>query len=135
MVNVREALLYFMVYVIFVLIDLVWIGGIMRNLYTYALGDKARMINGALAPHWPASLAVWALIVFGIFYFVLPLSRSVSSAALHGALYGLVLYGVYDLTNYATLSFWPTQLVVYDICWGIAINSFVSAFAYYLSNR
>ncbi|HEX2978198.1 MAG TPA: DUF2177 family protein [Candidatus Babeliales bacterium] len=135
MVTVREALLYGIVYVIFIVTDLIWIGGIMRNTYTEALGDKARMINGTLAPHWPSSLAVWALIVFGIFYFVLPLSRSVSSAALHGALYGLVLYGVYDLTNYATLSFWPAQLVFYDICWGITINGFVSAVAYYLINR
>ena len=35
-----------------------------------------------------------------------------------GALFGLVVYGVYDFTNYATLRHWPFALTLVDVAWG-----------------
>ena len=40
------------------------------------------------------------------------------SAAGFGALLGLVVYGVYDFTNYSTLRQWPFVLTLADTAWG-----------------
>ena len=39
-------------------------------------------------------------------------------AAAFGALFGLVVYGVYDFTNYSTLRQWPLVLALADTAWG-----------------
>jgi uncharacterized membrane protein len=33
-------------------------------------------------------------------------------------LFGLVVYGVYDFTNYSTLRQWPLMLTLADTAWG-----------------
>ena len=35
-----------------------------------------------------------------------------------GAVFGFVTYGVYDLTNHATLREWRTAATVVDMAWG-----------------
>jgi uncharacterized membrane protein len=46
-----------------------------------------------------------------------PRAESAAQAAGLGALFGLV-YGVYDLTNLATLRDWRVTLTLVDIAWG-----------------
>ena len=38
-----------------------------------------------------------------------------------GALFGLILYGVYDLTNLAILEKWTRSMTVADIAWGCVL--------------
>jgi len=60
------------------------------------------MTNGSMSPNIPSSLLVWMLIVLGLILFVLPKIPKTGSGfegVLWGALFGLVVYGVYDLTN------------------------------------
>ena len=38
---------------------------------------------------------------------------------------GLVAFGIYDLTNYATLSNYPLMMVIRDMLWGISSYSIV----------
>ena len=47
-----------------------------------------------------------------------------------GGLFGLVVYGVYDMTNMATLERWPVRMVWVDICWGCFLCGATTAFAY-----
>jgi uncharacterized membrane protein len=51
------------------------------------------------------------------------------SAFIWGALFGVTVYSVYDLTNRATLRRWPLKLVFIDILWGGVIcgNATVAA--------
>ncbi|MDE3157076.1 MAG: DUF2177 family protein [Acidobacteriota bacterium] len=39
------------------------------------------------------------------------------------ALLGLVVYGVYDFTNYSTLRDWPLTLAVVDTAWGTVASA------------
>ena len=59
-------------------------------------------------------------------------ARRGRTAAALGALLGLVAYGTYDLSNYATLQAWPAALTVIDMAWG-AVLSAMSATAGYLA--
>ena len=75
-------------------------------------------------------LYVAGLLVFAI----LPglRARRGRTAAALGALLGLLAYGTYDLSNYATLRDWPLGLTAIDMTWG-AVLSAVSATAGYLA--
>jgi len=85
-------------------------------LYRPAIGHLLR--DGfALAP----AAAFYALYIVGVVVFaVLPgqASGRATVAAARGALFGLVAYATYDLTNQATLRDWPWHLTLIDLCWG-----------------
>ncbi len=109
---------------IFLLIDLIWLGVIMKSFYAAELGDLARRQGAALAPRWGAAIFVYLLIPAGVVLFVRPLlgeSSSVLQAFGWGALFGLVLYGVYDLTNLAILDKWTLRMTIADMIWGCVL--------------
>jgi uncharacterized membrane protein len=55
--------------------------------------------------------------------------------AARGALFGLVAYGTYDLTNQATLRDWPVTLTVLDMAWGTVLTAVAATVAYMLAAR
>ena len=61
----------------------------------------------------PAAL-VYALLTIGLSYFILQRGARVDEAFL----YGVVVYGVYELTNRAILDRWPMSAVLLDTLWG-----------------
>ena len=56
---------------------------------------------------------------------------SVGAALWRGALFGLVAYATYDLTNLSTLANWPVNVTVIDMIWGTVLNSVVAVAGYY----
>ena len=105
--------------VAFMVLDAVWLGLLMKTFYREQLAPIARLANGGIAPNWPAAFVVYALLGTGIALFVIPRAPTVPLAAAYGALFGLVVYGVYDFTNYATLRQWPLVLTFADVTWGV----------------
>jgi uncharacterized membrane protein len=63
---------------------------------------------------------VYPLIIAAAYMFVVK-ERSV----VKGAVFGLVVYGVYNLTNRALLANYPWSLVVTDTAWGVFIFSLI----------
>lgn len=64
--------------------------------------------------------------VAGIVWFVsAPALRdgATTTALLNGAVLGLLAYGTYEFTNYATLKDWTLQQVVLDTIWGAALTA------------
>lgn len=134
MVSFQAVKLILLGLITFVIVDLVWLGFLMRDFYAKQLAGKLRMANGAMAPQWPAAVCTWFLLVLGIYLFVLPQSSSLMQAIGFGALYGFIVYGVYDLSNYATLAGWPLEVVVADMLWGCVLNGLIAGVMYYFSN-
>jgi len=114
--------------VAFMVLDGVWLGLLMKNFYREQLSPIARLADGGIAPNWPAAFIVYLLLGTGIALFVIPQAATVWSAAAFGALFGLVVYGVYDFTNYSTLRQWPFALALVDVAWG-ALASAAAAVA------
>jgi uncharacterized membrane protein len=113
----------------FMVLDGLWLGVLMKNFYRDRLAPIARLGSaGGIAPNWPAAFVVYALLGAGISLFVVPRAATLTSAAASGALFGLVVYGVYDFTNYSTLRQWPLALALTDVAWG-AVASAVCAVA------
>ena len=103
-------------------LDAVWLGLLMRRFYSSRFAPIARMSGGSMAPIWPAAALVYVLLAVGVVAFALPRANGlVTAAALWGALFGIVIYGFYNLTNHATLAKWPPAVTVVDMAWGSAL--------------
>ena len=101
--------------VAFMVLDGVWLGLLMKNFYRDQLAPIVRLADGGIAPNWPAAFVVYVLLGTGIALFVIPRASTVPLGGGLGALFGLVVYGVYDFTNYSTLRQWPFVLTLADI--------------------
>ena len=120
--------------VAFMVLDGVWLGLLMKNFYRDQLAPIVRLADGGIAPNWPAAFVVYALLGTGLALFVIPRAPTVSLAAAYGALFGLVVYGVYDFTNYSMLRQWPFALTLADVAWG-AVASAACAAAVRIAGR
>lgn len=120
----RVMLQWIILVLTFLAIDLVWLGVIMKEFYRQELGDLVRRQGPNMAPRWSAALLVYVLIPTSLMVFVRPLlgpNATGSSALLWGALFGLTLYGVYDLSNLAVLEKWTVRMTIADMAWGATI--------------
>lgn len=113
-------------------LDYVWLGLLMNGFYKSQLGTLARKSGDAFAPIWPPAILLYVLVVVGIAVFVLPRAAGgpVWHAAGWGAVFGVIAFGVYDLTNYATLNNWPLALTVVDMAWGAVVCATVASVMY-----
>lgn len=124
--------LYLATLIAFFAIDIVWLTLVARSFYSRHLG-----ILMAPEPNWLAALIFYLLFVVGIVVFaVLPglQAKSLTSTLLRAALFGLIAYATYDLTNLATVKDWPVLVTVVDLIWGTVLTVAVS-FAGYMAGK
>lgn len=55
---------------------------------------------------------------------------SLQTTLVRAALFGLIAYATYDLTNLATLKDWPLLVTVVDLIWGTVLSVVVSYAGY-----
>ncbi len=101
--------------------DFLWLGVIAAGFYQAELG--------------PMLLARPYLLPAALFYLLYPVGivafcvrpalagGTWRGALISGALFGLVAYGTYDLSNLATLKGWSTTVAVVDMLWGMAVSA------------
>jgi uncharacterized membrane protein len=108
--------------VIFTLVDLVWLVKVAPKLYRKYIGhlmsEKVNMIGAGL---------FYLIFIIGLVFFVVgPQVDNPLQAFLSGAMFGLVTYATYDLTNLATLKAWPVTITVIDLIWGTLVTAVTS---------
>jgi uncharacterized membrane protein len=106
---------------VFVLVDAVWLGVVANTFYKRELGPLLRQHpNGNLDPRILPAALLYALLVLGVALFALPRARAgaMGEAVLWSAVFGVIAYSVYDLTNYSTKQGFPLKVVVVDMIWG-----------------
>jgi uncharacterized membrane protein len=109
-------------------IDSVWLSIVANKFYKSQIGQLLLE-----RPNMAAAVLFYVIYVIGVVAFVLlpALEKNSWQHALgYGALFGLVAYATYDLTNLATLKDWPVKLVVVDLIWGAVLTAAVAALAY-----
>ena len=82
---------------------------------------------------WGAAVLFYLIFIVGLVYFVIAptlKSGAMNNLVLAAALFGLVTYATYDLTNYATLKNFPLKIVVIDLIWGTVLSTIVATLAY-----
>lgn len=129
----RPILLYLVMLIAYLAIDSIWLTLTTNSIYRATLGDI--LVPGfRLIP----AIAVYFLQVFGLMVFVIPRAIATGrgvTALFYGAAFGLFTYGLYDLTNDATLRHWTLRLTLTDMAWGAIISGLVSLIGWSVSRR
>ena len=120
--------MYIIAFIAFIVIDGIWLLFISKNLYQSEIGhlmaDKAKLI--------PA-IIFYLIFLVGLVYFVINpaiVSKDVVKLLFSAALFGLITYATYDLTNLATLKNWPLKITIIDLIWGTSLSTLVSYITY-----
>lgn len=125
--------LYAIALPVFIAIDMVWLGFVAKGFY-------AKQIGSLLRPdvNWSAAILFYLLFIVGLVVFVITPAVEKNSwtyALLFGALFGLVTYATYDLTNLALAKDWPLLVTVVDLVWGAVLAASVSVLTYFIISK
>ncbi|MBL8088883.1 MAG: DUF2177 family protein [Anaerolineales bacterium] len=122
--------LYFITLITFLAIDSFWLGLVAPSFYRSQIGHL--MADNA---NFLAAGIFYLLYIYGLLIFVILPSlknESMYQNVIRGALFGLITYATYDLTNLATLRDWPLLVTGVDMAWGTilcGITTWVSVWA------
>ncbi|MBN2268112.1 MAG: DUF2177 family protein [Acholeplasmataceae bacterium] len=122
--------LYGVAFVLFLIIDLIWLGVIAKNLYQNQIGSLLKTDT-----NWTAAIIFYLLFIGGLVFFAIQpsiTSETLWKAMLYGALFGFITYATYDLTNLATLEGWPIKITIIDLMWGSFLGASTSSLTYVL---
>ena len=125
--------LYLITFLAFLTIDSLWLGLVAPSFYRSQIGYIM-----AETPNYFAAGLFYLVFIFGMVVFIVDpgvregtLIQSVS----RGALFGLVTYATYDLTNLATVEGWPVLLTVVDLTWGTVLSAAVTLVSVWAGRR
>jgi uncharacterized membrane protein len=96
--------------IVFIAIDSVYLN-IMKG---YFQKQVQNVQGSALQINFLGAAICYVFLILGINYFIIKPHKSVQEAFL----LGLVIYGVYETTNYALLKKWSLLTVIMDTLWG-----------------
>lgn len=120
--------LYASTAIVFLAIDIVWLGVVASGFYQKHLGHLMR--SDVILP---AALLFYLLYVAAILVFaVLPGldSQSINRTLALGAFLGLVAYSTFDLTCLALFKNFPVKVVVIDLIWGTVLTATVAGISH-----
>jgi uncharacterized membrane protein len=113
---------------IYLVIDFLWIGVLMKSFYLKEYGVMARLMNGSLSPRMLYVVLAYVALLIGYIFFIYPnaTNGTLLKAIIYGVLFGFVIYGVFDFTNYAVLEKWTLKATLIDLFWGMFVSGFMS---------
>lgn len=123
---------YFLTLIIFLWIDSVWLGLIAKNFYSKNLGflltDK---------PNLTTAFIFYILYIFWLYHLVLKnwLNGNLKELIVNWAIFWIVCYATYDLTNLATIKNWPIKIAIIDIIWWWFLTAVCCFFVYLVSKK
>ena len=108
---------FIVIFLALIAMDAVWLT--LRRSYHESL--FASIQKAPLSIRIVPAILVYVLVAAAIQYFVFTLGHAstVTQAAKIGGLLGGSMYGLYDLTNYATLRGYTLEMAVVDTLWGV----------------
>jgi uncharacterized membrane protein len=118
---------------IFFAIDLVWLSVVAKDFYRRHIGHLL-----ASDVNWTAAVLFYLLFIGGLVFFAVKPALEAGSATralAYGALFGLLTYATYDLTNQATMRDWPVLVTVVDLVWGTVLSAAVAFLSFQVSSR
>jgi uncharacterized membrane protein len=106
--------------IIFVSLDAVYL-----NLFKNYFSKQVQAIQGSkIEFNMLAAVICYIFLIIGLNYFIIRPRRDVSDAFL----FGIVIYGVYETTNWAIFKNWTALSVIIDTLWGgtlFALTTFI----------
>jgi uncharacterized membrane protein len=125
----RYLVLYLATALVMLPLDLLFLGFVAKGFFNSQVGDMLGEVR--LSP----AILFYLIYVGGIVLFVNGAPGTTwQSAALFGALFGLVCYATFELTAMSLLKHWTWPVVMVDMAWGAALTAVVAALGLLLGN-
>lgn len=103
-------ILLFMSAILLICIDFIYLNIIKKYFF-----KQIQIIQGSKPKiNFLGALLCYIFLIVGINYFIIKPQKSVYDAFL----LGIIIYGVYETTNYTVFDKWPVFIVVIDTLWG-----------------
>ena len=96
--------------IILVVLDSVYLN-LMKG---YMANQVQKVQNASIQLNYASAIICYIFLVTGLNYFIIKPNRSVQDAFL----LGIVIYGVYETTNWAIFKNWSILTVMIDTLWG-----------------
>ena len=121
---------FFIALLFFFIIDVFWIYFVATPMYKQEVGSLMEL-------KVPPALIFYVVFLLGLIFFVINPNQSntLLNVFLIGAFFGLVTYGTYDLTVYASMNILSLKLVIADILWGMFLSGSVAALTVFTINK
>jgi uncharacterized membrane protein len=121
---------FFIALVFFFIIDVFWI-------YFVATPMYKQEVSSLMELKIPPALLFYVIFLLGLIFFVINPNQdnTLLNVFLIGAFFGLVTYGTYDLTVYASMNIFSLKLVVADILWGMFLSGAVATLTVFTINK
>ena len=135
---------YLVILLLFVLIDIPMISMINTDMYM----KQFNKINGGPMNvgnrMYISTIITYLLLALGLYLFVIkpynlknPNKKynnfcDYTDVVIKAILFGLVVYGVYDMTNLATINSYDTYVAIVDTVWGGALCGIITSVYFYL---
>jgi uncharacterized membrane protein len=118
-----------------ILLNILIILTVIDSVYLYltkSLFEKMvlQIQNSNLQMRLNGAIIVYLLITIGLFYFIIKENRSPYEAAL----LGIIIYGVFDFTNYAIFKNYDIYIGLMDTIWGGILCGLTTQIYYKLNN-
>lgn len=125
--------LYLISFPTLLFVDAFWLGIVAPKFYKTHIGFLM-----SETPNLLAALIFYLLYIVGLIIFVIQPGlekNSLINVILMGALFGLVCYATYDLTNLATVKNWPVIVTIVDLIWGTVLSATISGIVFAIANK
>jgi uncharacterized membrane protein len=120
----KQVITYIATLVVFLAIDMAWLGWIARSTYVAEMGDLIRK-----QPNIVAAVVFYLLYAAGLMFFAISpglKAGSIMQSVLLGGALGLVAYGTYDLTNLSVVNGFGVKIALIDLAWGTFLSAITS---------
>ena len=121
---------FFIALLFFFIIDIFWI-------YFVATPMYKQEISSLMELKVPPAILFYVIFLLGLIFFVVNPNQdsTLLNVFLIGSFFGLVTYGTYDLTVYASMNIFSLKLVVADILWGMFLSGVVATLTVFTINK
>lgn len=129
----RYLVAYGVAAVVFLALDMAWLGVIAQKLYRDEIGSLI-LDRPRLGP----AVAFYLIYLVGVVFFAIRPALASGrwlEAMTTGATFGFIAYATYDLTNLATLKGFSAKVVMADLAWGAFVTASASIAGYLAARR
>jgi uncharacterized membrane protein len=122
--NLSQVLITF---VVFVTLDSIYLTS-MKGYFD----NQVKSVQGSIIQmNLLAAVLCYISLVFGVYYFIIREKKSL----LQAFLLGLVIYTVYEFTNWALFKNWKIATVIMDSLWGAILFTLTTAIVYFIYGK
>jgi uncharacterized membrane protein len=116
-----EFIKVFITLVVFLILDIPMLTIINKDMYQNQLDNINNGLKVDTIIIATSAIITYVLLAYGLYYFAIK-----PKSILNGALFGLIVYGVYDFTNLATIAKYSVKGAILDTIWGTILCTLVT---------